>query len=85
LGRELYERISVQTGHYTDVGKSLKKAVESYNKSLRSLETRVLVTARKFESLAGDSRKSLPDLEPVEESPIETEEPDEKRNLKDPG
>jgi len=76
LGRELYERITVQTGHYSEVGKSLKKAVAAYNKSLRSLETRVLVTARKFESLAGDSRNQLPEaLEPIEETPLDVEVP----------
>lgn len=61
LGRELYERLCTQTDYFTDVGKSLGKAVESYNRSLRSLETRVLVTARKFERFAEDSKKKLPD------------------------
>ncbi|MGC9452152.1 MAG: DNA recombination protein RmuC [Oceanipulchritudo sp.] len=74
LGRELYERLTTQTEHYADVGKSLKKAVEAYNKSLRSMETRVLVTARKFESLAEDSKKKLPEMEQIEEIPIEGEE-----------
>jgi DNA recombination protein RmuC len=73
LGRELYERLTTQTEHYVDVGKSLKKAVDSYNKSIRSMETRVLVTARKFESLAEDSKKKLPTLDQIEETPIELE------------
>jgi DNA recombination protein RmuC len=73
LGRELYERIGTQTEHFTDVGKALKRAVESYNKSLSSLESRVLVTARKFDSLAVDSKKKLPDsLDPVEVQPRQT-------------
>jgi DNA recombination protein RmuC len=69
LGRELYERLTTQTEHFADVGKSLKRAVESYNKSIRSMESRVLVTARKFESLAEDSKKKLPQPEPVDEVP----------------
>jgi len=73
LGRELYERLTTQTEHFADVGKSLRKAVESYNKSIRSMETRVLVTARKFESLAEDSKKQLPELQQVEETPLEPE------------
>jgi len=73
LGRELYERLATQTEHYADVGKSLKRAVEAYNKSLRSMETRVLVTARKFESLAEGGRKKLPGLEQIEETPLESE------------
>lgn len=69
LGRELYERLTTQTEHYEDVGKSLKRAVEAYNKSIRSMESRVLVTARKFEGLAGDSKKKLPMPEPIDELP----------------
>ncbi len=72
LGRELYERLATQTEHFADVGKALKRAVNSYNKSLRSMESRVLVTARKFETLASDGKKRLPDeLEQVEEMPLE--------------
>jgi DNA recombination protein RmuC len=72
LGRELYERLATQTEHFADVGKSLKRAVEAYNKSIRSMETRVLVTARKFEHLAEDGKKQLPVLDPIEEAPLET-------------
>jgi DNA recombination protein RmuC len=74
LGRELYERLATQTGYFADVGKSLKKAVEAYNSSLRSLETRVLVTARKFESLAEDGKKRLPDMAPLDATPLDTSE-----------
>lgn len=74
LGRELYERLVTQTDHFSDVGKALKRAVDSYNKSIRSMETRVLVTARKFESLAEDSKKKLPDgVEQIEATPLEPE------------
>jgi DNA recombination protein RmuC len=74
LGRELYERLATQTGHFSDVGKALKRAVDAYNKSSRSMETRVLVTARKFETLAADSKKKLPDdLGQIEATPVETE------------
>ena len=38
------------------------------------METRVLVTARKFESLAEDSKKKLPDaVEQIEAAPVELE------------
>lgn len=73
LGRELYERLTTQTEHYVDVGKSLKRAVESYNKSIRSMDTRVLVTARKFEHLAEDSKKKLPEVQQIEENPLDPE------------
>lgn len=74
LGRELYERLTTQTEHFADVGKSLKRAVEAYNRSIRSMETRVLVTARRFESLAGAGNKKLPEeVGQVEETPLEPE------------
>ena len=70
IGRELYDRLVTQAEHFEDLGKSLARAVESYNKSLRSLESRVLVTARKFETLAGDAKKPLPRLADIAQRPI---------------
>ncbi len=56
LGHELYKRLNDMTKHFAHVGKSLNSAVESFNKTIGSLERRVLVTARKFQALgaAGD-------------------------------
>ncbi len=51
LGRELYDRISTMTSHLGKVGSGLKRAVESYNDAMASLERRVLVSARKFRDL----------------------------------
>jgi DNA recombination protein RmuC len=48
LGVTLYKRLADMTGHFSKVGASLGKAVESYNKAVGSYEARVLVTARKF-------------------------------------
>jgi DNA recombination protein RmuC len=55
LGRELYDRISTMTGHLGKVGSGLKRAVESYNDAVSSLEKRVLVSARKFRELKASS------------------------------
>lgn len=71
LGRELYERLTTQTEHFSELGKALKRAVDSYNKSVRSMETRVLVTARKFERLSPEGSRSLRDLESIESNPLE--------------
>jgi DNA recombination protein RmuC len=75
LGRELYDRLVTQSEHFTDVGKALKRSVDAYNKSLRSLESRVLVTARKFEALTDDRKKTLPELEQISDLPIESDSP----------
>jgi DNA recombination protein RmuC len=67
LGRELHERIVVMSDHFGKVGAALGSAVESYNRTLASLDTRVLVSARKFEVLkATHSGKELKSPVPIE-------------------
>ncbi len=51
LGRELHERLSRVSGHVDAVGRSLNAAVGHYNQAVGSLESRVLVSARKFAEL----------------------------------
>jgi DNA recombination protein RmuC len=51
LGRELYKRIGVFGGHMTDLGKRLTGAVSIYNKAVGSLESQVLVQARRLSEL----------------------------------
>ena len=46
--RELYERLGTLGGHVDRLGRSLGTAVGSYNKAVASLETRVLVSARRM-------------------------------------
>jgi DNA recombination protein RmuC len=48
LGRDLYQRLSTMGGHIDKLGRSLNNAVGSYNQTVSSLESRVLVTARKM-------------------------------------
>jgi len=51
LGRELYDRIAGLGRHVDGLGKALTSAIASYNKTVGSLEGRVLVTARKLNQL----------------------------------
>jgi DNA recombination protein RmuC len=51
LGRELYQRLSSLGKQTDELGKSLGKAVSAYNRAVGSLESRVLVTARKLAEL----------------------------------
>jgi DNA recombination protein RmuC len=51
LGRELYRRLATFGEHLGKVGSGLERAVTSYNAAVRSLDTRVLVSARRFGDL----------------------------------
>lgn len=48
LGTQLYERLGAMTGHVEDLRRGLERTVDSYNRFVGSLETRVLVSARRF-------------------------------------
>lgn len=50
LGTELYERIGTLVTHVSRMGASLDRSVNDYNRFVSSLESRFLVTARKFPS-----------------------------------
>ena len=51
LGRELHGRLATMGGHFTRLGTQLTGAVRAYNETVASMETRVLVTARKLTEL----------------------------------
>jgi DNA recombination protein RmuC len=51
VGRELYDRLSGLGRHLDKVGRSLTSTVGAYNQAVGTLETRVLVSARKLSAL----------------------------------
>ncbi len=51
LGKELHGRLATMGEHLARLGRSLDGAAQAYNKTIGSLETRVLVTARRFADL----------------------------------
>ncbi|MGD0311007.1 MAG: DNA recombination protein RmuC [Acidimicrobiales bacterium] len=67
-GAELYQRLSVLGDHVAGVGKGLNSAVAAYNKAVGSLESRVLVTARRFvdKGVVAAGEKELPRPAPVD-------------------
>jgi len=69
LGKELFKRLSDMGEHWNRMGKSLERAVEAYNGAVGSLETRVMVSARKFAELkTAPLGVEIAELEPVEKS-----------------
>jgi DNA recombination protein RmuC len=70
LGRTLHERLSKLADHFSKLGRSLGNAVEQYNNAIGSFETRILITARKFEELkAAPEAASIAHLEPIDQLP----------------
>ena len=70
LGKELYKRLASMGDHLARVGDRLKGATDAYNNAVASLESRVLVTARKFKDLGTTGiDDGLDELPPVEVTP----------------
>jgi DNA recombination protein RmuC len=71
LGRQIYERLADMGGHLARVGRNLGQATSAYNAAMGSLESRVLVSARKLKELeaGGGADKEIEPLEPVAEVP----------------
>ncbi len=67
LGQELYERLSVLGDHIQKLGNGLSTAVNAYNSAVGSLESRVLVSARRFKDLGaaavGGDIAEIPQIE----------------------
>lgn len=59
LGRELYERLGVVAGHMENLGKHLAKTVDFYNKTVSSMESRLLASARSVSALEEASKKTM--------------------------
>jgi DNA recombination protein RmuC len=68
LGRELYARLGTLGSHAAKMGGALQRSVEAYNQLVGTLESRVLVTARRMHSLEVVEAE-LPAPPPVESGP----------------
>ncbi|MFC7275659.1 DNA recombination protein RmuC [Paractinoplanes rhizophilus] len=75
LARELYARLATLGDHVGKVGTALGGAVTAYNKAVGSLESRVLVSARKLAEM-GVAREELPTPPQVEVAPRQPQAPE---------
>jgi DNA recombination protein RmuC len=77
LGRDLHTRIGTVAEHVQRLGKRLGGAVDAYNAAVGSLETRVLVSARRFadHGVVGHDKEIAP-LEPVDRVPRAAQAPE---------
>ena len=68
LGRQLYDRIRVMAIHFDEVARGLTKSVDAYNRAIGSLESRVLVTARRLKDSGISAPEPLPELAPIDQA-----------------
>jgi DNA recombination protein RmuC len=77
LGKELYKRLAAMGGHAASVGKALDAAVGRYNQFVGSLESQVMVQARRFEALHVDHEgRDLPELVAIDQQPRTLSQPE---------
>lgn len=67
LGSELYDRIAIFADHYSKVGSQLNSAVGAFNRSVASLDTRLLTTARRLSEHGASTAKELPQIAEIDE------------------
>lgn len=66
LGAELHDRLRTLAVHFEGVGKGLGQAVDAYNRAVGSLESRVLVSARRFKDYGAAPGDEIKVIEPAE-------------------
>lgn len=76
LGRELYNRICTMVDHFSGVGSRLDSAVLSYNKAVGSLESRVLVSARRLKEMGAGTTQEVAEIDQIDTAARQLQAPD---------
>lgn len=76
LGRELHDRVAGMAGYLDELRRGLERSVDAYNKTVGSLESRVLTTARRFKELGAASGDEIPQVDVVERTPRAPQAPE---------
>jgi len=69
LGKEMYERVVVLADHFDGVRKGLDAAIQAYNRAAGSLESRLLVSARRFQDLGAGADQEVGPVEMIDRVP----------------
>lgn len=56
-------------GHFDDIGSSIARAMDAYNKAVGSMESRVLPSVRRFKELGITGSEEIPVLEQIDKAP----------------
>ena len=67
MGQELYKRLCDLSQHFEKLGRSISYVVTHYNRAVASLESRVLVSARKFKEIE-NHEKNIIELNGIDDS-----------------
>lgn len=76
LGKTLYERMRNLAEYIDAIGDGLAKANTAYNKSVGSIESRVLAAARRFRDLGAAAGDEIPEVSEVEITPRQIHMPE---------
>jgi DNA recombination protein RmuC len=66
LGGEIYDRLATLADNMVRLGKSLDGAVDHYNKAVGTMESRVLVSARKISELGAGATREIPETPQID-------------------
>lgn len=69
LASQLYDRLRIFAGNFETVGTNLHRSVDAYNKAVGSLESRVLVSARKLKEMGTTGKEDIGELKSVDTTP----------------
>jgi DNA recombination protein RmuC len=69
LGKALYDRIRILSEYFDDIRKGIERTVDSYNKAVACLETRVLVSTRRFKELGAATEQEIPTIDSIDKVP----------------
>jgi DNA recombination protein RmuC len=75
IAESMVDRIRLVAEPILKMGKSLDDTLDSYNKMVRSVESRLIPEARRVRALGGAQRaKALPELESIDETAVQLNE-----------